>query len=94
MTNSRRADDAAAIKALRKQIASARPATSRRSRRGRRVILAARNPARLEHAAADDGALSTAAFDANDSASLKPFFDGLPDRIDHVPVVPAFLGDR
>ncbi len=29
-------------------------------------------------------ARSTAAFDANDAAALKRFFDGLPDRIDHV----------
>jgi hypothetical protein len=80
MTNSRRANDAAAIKALRKQIASARPATSRRSlqpdrpagsRRGRRG-----HPRRAQSSpdgarSADDGALSTAVFDANDSASLK-----------------------
>jgi NAD(P)-dependent dehydrogenase (short-subunit alcohol dehydrogenase family) len=58
---------------------------ARRARaEGAEVILTARNPARLEQAAADVGALSTAAFDANDSASLERFFDGLPDRIDHV----------
>jgi len=51
---------------------------------GAEVILAARNTARLERAAADVGALSTAAFDANDPASLERFFDALPDPIDHV----------
>jgi hypothetical protein len=30
------------------------------------------------------GALSTAAFDANDPASLERFFDRLPEPIDHV----------
>jgi NAD(P)-dependent dehydrogenase (short-subunit alcohol dehydrogenase family) len=59
--------------------------TARRARgAGAEVILTARTPARLEQAAREVGALSTAAFDANDSASLEQFFDGLPDPIDHV----------
>jgi NAD(P)-dependent dehydrogenase (short-subunit alcohol dehydrogenase family) len=59
--------------------------TARRARaEGAQVILAARNPARLEEAAREVGALSTAAFDANHSASLERFFDRLPDPIDHV----------
>jgi NAD(P)-dependent dehydrogenase (short-subunit alcohol dehydrogenase family) len=59
--------------------------TARRARaEGAEVILTARNRARLEEAAREVGASSTAAFDANDSASLEQFFDGLPDPIDHV----------
>src|SRR5579859_4843888 len=51
---------------------------------GADVILAARNPGRLAAAAADVGALSTAAFDVTDWAALGRFFDGLPEVIDHV----------
>ena len=59
--------------------------TARRARAdGAEVILTARNPAPLAEAARQVGALSTAAFDANDSASLEHFFDSLPDPIDHV----------
>ena len=59
--------------------------TARRARaEGAEVILTARNQARLEQAACGVGASSTAAFDANDSASLEQFFDGVPDPIDHV----------
>jgi NAD(P)-dependent dehydrogenase (short-subunit alcohol dehydrogenase family) len=59
--------------------------TARRARReGADVILTGRNPERLEQAARDVDARSTAAFDATDAAALKRFFDGLPDRIDHV----------
>jgi NAD(P)-dependent dehydrogenase (short-subunit alcohol dehydrogenase family) len=59
--------------------------TARRARaEGAEVILTARNPERLEEAAREVGALSTAAFDANDSASLERFFNGLADPIDHV----------
>jgi NAD(P)-dependent dehydrogenase (short-subunit alcohol dehydrogenase family) len=59
--------------------------TARRARaEGAEVILTARNRARLEQAAREVGASSTAAFDANDSASLEQFFDGVPDPIDHV----------
>ena len=50
---------------------------------GADVVLAARNPERLEQAARDVGARSTAAFDATDAGALKQFFDGL-GPIDHV----------
>jgi NAD(P)-dependent dehydrogenase (short-subunit alcohol dehydrogenase family) len=59
--------------------------TARRARQeGAEVVLAGRDPERLERAALDVDARSTAAFDANDPASLKRFFDGLPGPIDHV----------
>ncbi len=59
--------------------------TARRARReGADVILTGRDPERLERAALDVGARDTAAFDANDAAALKRFFDDLPDPIDHV----------
>jgi NAD(P)-dependent dehydrogenase (short-subunit alcohol dehydrogenase family) len=51
---------------------------------GAEVIVTGRNPGRLEHAARELGALSTAAFDATDLDSLGRFFDGLPTPIDHV----------
>jgi NAD(P)-dependent dehydrogenase (short-subunit alcohol dehydrogenase family) len=61
--------------------------TARRARaEGADVILTARNPERLERAALDVDAQSTAAFDANDSEALKRFFEDLPDPIDHVMV--------
>jgi NAD(P)-dependent dehydrogenase (short-subunit alcohol dehydrogenase family) len=61
--------------------------TARRARaEGADVILAARDPERLERAARDVGAGSTAAFDATDPDALKRFFDDLPGRIDHVMV--------
>ncbi len=51
--------------------------TARRARaEGAEVVLAARNPDRLEQAAQEVGARSTAAFDANDTASLEAFFRG------------------
>jgi NAD(P)-dependent dehydrogenase (short-subunit alcohol dehydrogenase family) len=59
--------------------------TARRARaEGADVVLTGRNPERLEQAALDVDARSTAAFDANDRASLKRFFDELPAPIDHV----------
>jgi short subunit dehydrogenase len=59
--------------------------TARRARsEGADVILTGRDPERLGQAALDVDARSTAAFDANDAAALKQFFDGLPDPIDHV----------
>jgi NAD(P)-dependent dehydrogenase (short-subunit alcohol dehydrogenase family) len=59
--------------------------TARRARsEGADVILTGRNPERLEQAARDVGARSTAAFDATDAGALKRFFDGLPGQIDHV----------
>ncbi|WP_425953767.1 SDR family NAD(P)-dependent oxidoreductase [Xylanimonas sp. McL0601] len=53
---------------------------------GADVILVARNPDRLERAAADIGALRTAAFEATDAAALARFFEGLPAPIGHVMV--------
>jgi NAD(P)-dependent dehydrogenase (short-subunit alcohol dehydrogenase family) len=59
--------------------------TARRARaEGAEVILTARNPERLEHAARELGALSTAAFDAADTERLEQFFESLPAPIDHV----------
>ena len=59
--------------------------TARRAREeGADVILTGRNPERLQRAALDVDPLSTAAFDANDSAALKGFFDGLAGPLDHV----------
>ena len=59
--------------------------TARRARaEGAEVILTGRNPDRLQSAAQELGAQMTAAFDANDAASLKRFFDDLPGPIDHV----------
>ena len=55
---------------------------------GADIILTGRDPERLEHAAAELGALSTSAFDATDPAALQRFFTGLPGQIDHV-MVPA-----
>ena len=61
--------------------------TARRARaEGADVILTARNPERLERAASELGALRSAAFDANDPASLEKFFFNLPTPIDHVMV--------
>jgi len=53
---------------------------------GAEVILAARDPERLERAAAEVGAVSTAAFDVTDPAALDRFFAGLPEQIDHIMV--------
>jgi NAD(P)-dependent dehydrogenase (short-subunit alcohol dehydrogenase family) len=53
---------------------------------GADVVLAARNPERLERAALELGAVSTAAFDAADLAALDRFFDRLPAPVDHVMV--------
>jgi NAD(P)-dependent dehydrogenase (short-subunit alcohol dehydrogenase family) len=51
---------------------------------GADVILTGRNTERLEQAANELGAQSTAAFDANDSAALEAFFADLEGPIDHV----------
>jgi NAD(P)-dependent dehydrogenase (short-subunit alcohol dehydrogenase family) len=51
---------------------------------GADVILTARNPERLEQAARELGARSSAAFDATDFDQLAVFFDDLPAPIDHV----------
>src|SRR5579871_5375700 len=53
---------------------------------GARVVLTGRDPARLERAASELDALSTAAFDATVPASLERFFRDLPATIDHVMV--------
>jgi NAD(P)-dependent dehydrogenase (short-subunit alcohol dehydrogenase family) len=59
--------------------------TARRARsEGADVVLTGRDPERLELAARDVGARSTAAFDVNDTPAVQRFFDGLPDPIDHV----------
>jgi NAD(P)-dependent dehydrogenase (short-subunit alcohol dehydrogenase family) len=61
--------------------------TARRARaEGAELILTARNPERLEHAARELGALSTAAFDAADFDRLERFFEDLPTPVDHVMV--------
>ena len=61
--------------------------TARRARaEGADVILAARNPERLQQAAEELGALGTAAFDAADPAALTGFLEGLPEPVDHVMV--------
>ena len=53
---------------------------------GADVILAGRNPERLQKAADDVGALSTGTFDANDSAAIEDFFEHLNGPFDHVMV--------
>jgi NAD(P)-dependent dehydrogenase (short-subunit alcohol dehydrogenase family) len=51
---------------------------------GAKVILTGRNPERLERAASEVDALSTAAFDATDFKLLERFFNNLPAPVDHV----------
>ena len=64
-----------------------RAETARRARAGgASVILTGRNPERLDQAALELGAERTAAFDANDPASLQSFFRDLTGPIDHVMV--------
>jgi len=59
--------------------------TARRARaEGANVILTGRNPERLQSAASEVGALSTAAFDATDFERLGRFFDELSTPIDHI----------
>jgi NAD(P)-dependent dehydrogenase (short-subunit alcohol dehydrogenase family) len=61
--------------------------TARRARaEGADVVLTGRNPERLKQAALEVDAQTTAAFDANDPASMKRFFEDLPGPIDHVMV--------
>ncbi|HSZ49099.1 MAG TPA: SDR family oxidoreductase [Streptosporangiaceae bacterium] len=61
--------------------------TARQARaEGAEVVLTARNRERLDQAAAEVGAHSTAAFDANDDAALDQFFRDLPGQVDHVMV--------
>ena len=59
--------------------------TARRARaEGAEVILTGRNPERLQRAAQEVGARTTAAFDVNDAASVKRFFEDVPGPIDHI----------
>src|ERR1700722_13960083 len=59
--------------------------TARRAQaEGADVILAGRDPARLEHAAGELGARRTAAFDASDADAVAKFFRELDAPIDHV----------
>jgi NAD(P)-dependent dehydrogenase (short-subunit alcohol dehydrogenase family) len=59
--------------------------TARRARaEGANIILTGRTAERLQQASSEIGALSTAAFDANDPALLESFFRDLPTPIDHV----------
>jgi NAD(P)-dependent dehydrogenase (short-subunit alcohol dehydrogenase family) len=61
--------------------------TARRARaEGASIILTGRTRERLKQAARELGAERTAAFDANDPASLQSFFQDLPNPIDHVMV--------
>jgi NAD(P)-dependent dehydrogenase (short-subunit alcohol dehydrogenase family) len=58
--------------------------TARRARsEGADVVLTGRDPERLERAARELGALSSAAFDATDFERVERFFDELPTPIDH-----------
>jgi NAD(P)-dependent dehydrogenase (short-subunit alcohol dehydrogenase family) len=59
--------------------------TARRARgEGADVIVTGRDPRRLQDAARELDARSTAAFDANDPDALAQFFDALPSPLDHV----------
>jgi NAD(P)-dependent dehydrogenase (short-subunit alcohol dehydrogenase family) len=61
--------------------------TARRARaEGAGVVLTGRNPERLQRAALELGALSSAAFDATEFDRLERFFDELPAPVDHVMV--------
>jgi NAD(P)-dependent dehydrogenase (short-subunit alcohol dehydrogenase family) len=55
-------------------------------REGADVVLTGRDPERLARAARDVGARGSSAFDANDAAAIKRFFDDLPGPVDHVMV--------
>ena len=62
-------------------------ATARRARaEGAEVILTGRDPANLQRAGRELGALKTAAFDARSTALLEQFFRDLPRPIDHIMV--------
>jgi NAD(P)-dependent dehydrogenase (short-subunit alcohol dehydrogenase family) len=54
--------------------------------KGAEVVLTGRNQERLEHAARELDARSTAAFDAADPDRLARFFEDLPAPIDHIMV--------
>ncbi|MFJ9631899.1 SDR family oxidoreductase [Streptomyces sp. NPDC091280] len=51
---------------------------------GGQVVMAARDPRRLERAAAEVGPLSTAILDAFDTDRVREFFAELPHPVDHV----------
>jgi NAD(P)-dependent dehydrogenase (short-subunit alcohol dehydrogenase family) len=51
---------------------------------GAKLVLAARDPERLQSVARELAALRSVAFDATNFDQLKKFFDGLPTPIDHV----------
>ncbi len=53
---------------------------------GAGVIVTGRDPGRLQQAAGELGARSSAAFDATDAAALRRFFEELPKPVDHVMV--------
>src|SRR5271168_1372456 len=53
---------------------------------GAEIVLTGRNPDRLQNAADELGALSTAAFDVADADALETFFAHLDEPIDHVMV--------
>ncbi len=53
---------------------------------GAKLILTGRSPEHLQRAASEVDALSTAAFDAADSAQLAQFFRDLPTPVDHIMV--------
>jgi NAD(P)-dependent dehydrogenase (short-subunit alcohol dehydrogenase family) len=60
-------------------------ATGRLARsEGAEVVVTGRDPERLELAARELSARSSAAFDADDGAAVQRFFDALPAPIDHV----------
>jgi NAD(P)-dependent dehydrogenase (short-subunit alcohol dehydrogenase family) len=59
--------------------------TARRARsEGANVVLSGRDRQRLDDAARELGALSSAAFDATDFDALGRFFDALPAPVDHI----------
>jgi NAD(P)-dependent dehydrogenase (short-subunit alcohol dehydrogenase family) len=61
--------------------------TARRARaEGANLVLTGRDPERLQRAASEVDALSTAAFDATEPGPLERFFRDLPATIDHVMV--------
>jgi NAD(P)-dependent dehydrogenase (short-subunit alcohol dehydrogenase family) len=61
---------------------------------GAELVLAARNAQRLEAAAAELGAGTAVAFDANDPAALAQFFGDLGGPVDHVMVTAGAPGYR
>jgi NAD(P)-dependent dehydrogenase (short-subunit alcohol dehydrogenase family) len=61
---------------------------------GAEVVVTGRDPARLDHAARELQARSSAAFDADDVGAVKRFFDDLPAPIDHVLVAAYTRGSQ